>query len=70
MPEGQRSQTMTRKNYVALAAAIKYALDQGPFYSDAIVGVHRAIQAIADVLEQDNPAFDRQRFLKNAGVQS
>jgi len=59
---------MTRKDYVAIAAAIKNAP-----WSDGMTEefIESAIaNAIADVFEQDNARFDRARFLKACGVQS
>ena len=57
---------MTRKDYVAIAAAIKTAdrYDDGEQIAAAIV------QNIAGVMAADNPRFDRARFLKACGVQS
>jgi len=60
---------MTKKDYVALAAA----LNLGRF--DGMDSVRTAIHAdyvarIANVLAQDNPSFDRARFLAAAGVKS
>lgn len=42
---------MSRKNYIAVAAALKetHASEQ-------------TIKAIADVFQKDNPRFDRERF--------
>ena len=55
---------MTRKDYVLLAAAIASAdcYDDGELIGPAVV------QAIADALAQDNPRFDRDRFLTACGV--
>ena len=61
---------MTRKDYVLIAGAIAWSLDH---HCDTILERHGAAETareIARVLEQDNPRFDRERFLKAAGVQS
>lgn len=50
---------MTRKDYVLIAAALREART-----------VAEAARLLADQLAQDNPRFDRERFLKAAGVQS
>jgi hypothetical protein len=53
---------MTRKDYVAIAAAIARAqLNQD---------CQMVADCIADVMARDNPRFDRARFLKACGVQS
>jgi len=64
---------MTRKDYVALAAAIAEAQTEegsldgyvGDPYEE---GRKRTAQLIADALEADNPRFDRQRFYAAALV--
>lgn len=58
----------SRKDYVAIAAAIKTQRSHHDYF------LERALDALSDVLANhfaaDNPAFDRARFLKAAGVQS
>lgn len=68
---------MTRKDYVALSAAMRAARDdiyrkepEGSTQTDLLDGVSYAAEHIADALAQDNRAFDRARFLRDAGVQS
>ena len=57
---------MTRKDYVAIAEVIADAKDR--FNMD---GAGQYITGrLADMLAADNPRFDRERFLKAAGVQS
>ena len=66
---------MTRKDYVAIAAAVKARVQlvnyettkQEESASDALIMVAREI---ADVMANDNPRLDRARFLKACGVQS
>lgn len=57
---------MTRKDYVLLAAAIK-AASAAPGYAERNAFV---AHAIADALARENPRFDRERFLRAAGVAS
>ena len=58
---------MTRKDYILIAAALKEALEAGAFTPQEM---HRNITSgIADSLALDNPRFDREQFLKAAGVQ-
>lgn len=58
---------MTRKDYVALAAAIKAASDEfgeeGVGDGGAFDGIEAAAHRIADACAADNPRFDRARFL-------
>jgi len=65
---------MTRKDYILIAAALKdaHALCSHPFAGPvtAEAGCELAAQRVADALARDNPRFDRERFLKAAGVQS
>ncbi len=53
---------MTRKDYVLIAAALN-SCAQGADKSTVVY-------QLADALARDNPRFDRERFLKAAGVQS
>jgi hypothetical protein len=58
---------LSRKHYQKLAAALKsnrIAYDDNP---DQHVQWCGDVQRIADVLEEDNPRFDRDRFLDAAG---
>lgn len=62
---------MTRKDYVLIAAAIKEAR---AVYKPGTHAESIAIETVADhiavELGRDNQRFDRERFLKAAGVQS
>ena len=66
---------MTRKDYETIAAAIKAAAQNiDPDYSRETVnnmlhGVIMSAHALADALAQENPRFDRARFLKACGVE-
>jgi hypothetical protein len=66
---------MTRKDYVLLADALRRARrDNVPGQprmdlSNHNRGVDWCARGIADTLAADNPRFDRQRFLRAAGVQ-
>jgi len=57
---------MTRKDYILIAAALKAAYDET--YHTVHAGIDAAAVALADALGRDNPRFDRERFLKAAGV--
>lgn len=67
---------MTRKDYIKLAAALKSALVTPDYWyasnmdTDYSKGVKSAVNALAVTLAQDNPFFDRDKFLTAAGVQS
>lgn len=57
---------MSRKDYVAIAAAIRAeykAVSDGPALQRS---VERVAERIANVLAADNPRFDRDRFLAAA----
>lgn len=65
--------SMTRKDYVAVAAAIRNAAtrtvgnDDYDVYNE-LVSLSWAAQYIADVMAKDNPRFDRDRFMAATGV--
>jgi hypothetical protein len=65
---------MTRKDYILIAAALRDVMlidCQSAEYLNGVRAAHAsAAQRLADVLARDNPRFDRERFLKAAGVQS
>ena len=56
---------MTRKDYVAIAAALKAVREQA-----TIPSWQSCCECIAATMAADNPRFDRARFLKACGVQS
>ena len=59
---------MTRKDYVLIAAAL---LTQRPGRESYTMSQWLCdVQVICNALAQDNPRFDRERFLKACGVQS
>lgn len=65
---------MTRKDYIAIAAALKSArvhnyMDNAnkALYNN---GIDNAVSYVADALARDNGRFDRARFLTACGVQS
>ena len=64
---------MTRKDYIALAAALKAARhfepDTIPAH-DFNYGVTTAARRLTEVLAADNPRFDRSKFLSASGIQS
>ena len=59
---------MTRKDYVAIAAALNAVND--PADGNWAAAVSAVAEAIADTMAADNPRFDRKRFLDACGVQS
>ena len=59
---------MTRKDYVLLAHVLKEVRTDCERAQQATPALDRAAQYLAAVLGQDNPRFDRERFLKAAGV--
>ena len=63
---------MTRKDYILIADALKAARSSYTLPNVAIYhnGIDNAAHRLADALDRDNPRFDRERFLKAAGVQS
>ena len=63
---------MTRKDYVAIAGALRYVLDvhNQAGNNETQSAIHDCVAGIANVMAQDNPRFDRARFLKACGVQS
>lgn len=63
---------MSRKDYIALAAALRATgraldadADQRAAYAHA-----QYVSAVADVLQRDNSAFDRDRFLRAASAET
>lgn len=64
---------MTRKDYIAIAAAIQRARSASNYREtqEAMLEMHTGCaHSIADALALDNPRFDRERFLKACGVAS
>ena len=59
---------MTRKDYIALAAALRevrqIAKEKGTLRQREVASytIWEAVMRIADVLQDDNPRFDRSRF--------
>lgn len=65
---------MTRKDYVAIAAAVRDSLEHQAITIDYREGWNAAASSIAhrlaDTLALGNERFDRERFLRACGVQS
>ena len=61
---------MTRRDYLAMAAAINE--DRARFDEDGACrfGVESAAKALAEVLAANNPRFDRERFLAACGIKA
>ena len=55
--------SMTKKNYEAIAECLSWYVNRS-YITEAIA--HR----LADYFEQDNPNFDRTRFLQACGVKT
>lgn len=65
---------MTRKDYILIAAALRDAVlvncPTQAHLDGATAARANAALILCDKLARDNPRFDRERFLKAAGVQS
>ena len=61
---------MTRKDYILIAAALKEALppDTMPFPVSGPEMHADIAENLCRALARDNPRFDRERFLRAAGV--
>ncbi len=64
---------MTRKDYELIATAIKATRDEKPNRDDLFWRGHHSArvaiaQELADSLDEDNPLFDRNRFLAACGL--
>jgi hypothetical protein len=59
---------MRRKDYVLLSAALKEAREGSTHAME--LGHNLDAHYIANALAADNPAFDKARFLRDAGVPS
>ena len=61
---------MTRKDYVAIAAAIKAALphEMNPSPQERRETCAYIARQLSDLMEQDNQRFDRARFIKACGL--
>lgn len=55
---------MTKKDYIAIAAVIKVANNQGDTATCKFIA-----RNIADVFQSDNSKFDRARFLRACGIE-
>jgi hypothetical protein len=59
---------MSRKHYVAIAAAFRAQLSPVPASAEAVACVASLALDLARVFENDNSAFDKARFLAACGV--
>ena len=64
-----REQGMTKKDYVRIAAALARSKDAFRGSDGMRVQWQEDVSVIADALADDNPKFDRARFLKACGVE-
>ena len=62
----KRGENMSKKDYRAIADAIKQARQKYPQATEAYNAI---VDAIAVVLKKDNPRFDYERFLDYLGTQ-
>jgi hypothetical protein len=64
---------MTRQDYVLIASALAEVRDtyagRSTFHEDVRLALDLAAETLADKLTEDNPRFDRARFLVAAGVE-
>lgn len=59
----------SRKDYIAVAAAVRQAVDNTACHApQAVPCVQDLAYRLAEVFTQDNPRFDRQRFLTACGL--
>lgn len=62
--------TMTRKDYVLIAAALRTSLDISESQTPAQwLQFKQDCRCVAEALLKDNPRFDRERFLKACGLE-
>jgi hypothetical protein len=61
---------MTRKDYVLIAQVIKAQIDMSDKFQEELskVGAQNIAYDLAWKLSEDNPRFDRGRFLQACGV--
>ena len=67
---------MNTKDYQTIANILKNQLDgvnarepHGDGRNAALIAVSQTAKAFADLLDQQNPKFDRKRFLKACGME-
>ena len=58
---------MTRKDYELLAGAFKSALQKEIIHDERLNGISRACHILAFELQNENPRFDIQKFIKACG---
>jgi hypothetical protein len=58
---------MTKKDYIKIAAILKSKRMRRTLSSDERQLLDLLIRDFADMLSEDNPRFDRERFLEAAG---
>lgn len=59
---------MTRKDYVMIAEVLKRSSEGGIF--EKPLPIKDLVYRFADKLHQDNPRFDRERFMEACGLDS
>lgn len=63
----RKGETMTRKDYVLIAKAIKEAYE-GAFNAEIQIGVKRTASILAQSIQNENPKFDRAVFFEACGL--
>ncbi len=58
---------MSRKDYIAIAQALKGTKEIHASTLGAASVLHQAADLIADALASENPRFDRQKFISACG---
>lgn len=59
---------MTRKDYILIAAAIHPVTTASHLSGEEVSGARRVAERIAAALAEENPRFDKGRFLAALGV--
>lgn len=60
-------QVMTRKDYELIASAFRLS-SEGERNADHVRGNHDAAITLSSLLQQQNPRFDRTKFLRACGL--
>jgi hypothetical protein len=55
---------MTKKDYIAIADAMVIATIQSDMSDSAIKALDSAIYTLAEIFTEDNPRFDKKRFIQ------
>lgn len=58
--------SMTKIDYELIAQAINWGINGNTVETDS--DIHAIVYNLANALEQDNPKFDREKFLRGCGL--